>query len=628
MLETFRKHHYVLMCFIAAAVIIAFTFLSDPNKNGGGPAGSSQRVGTLYGKDFTVGEVQNIMQEQRIAMQLASMAQDREGRDPVMQFGQTMSQIVDTMRPRDNRDMDVDYPTNIKVLRTECEKLGIEVERADMEKFITGLGAFQTNGAFDAKKLETFLTAGPNGDRAATETKLFATVRDVMLFQRLAQLVGGSFGPSKAEINAGYALSNQKTTAVAVLIEKKAHEAQTVTDEEVQKFYDGEKAKKEAPKADDKTPAAAVDPMVLSEEKRTVKYVFTEAPVAPVAPLPPASVPPLEDVSKLPEDQKKAREEEHKKKMDEYTKATEEHGKLMTAHAAKVTEHEAAKKAWLASVGNLSNALVAEERGGKTFDQIAAEFKFEIKTATFPKSAVPEDLKKIKPRAAQGRAAVDAGDAIFAVTVNGPEELLEDSAQGSFAFFTVTGVETSAVLPLDQVKAKIQEKLKTEKVTAAVKAAADSARSNLLEAVKGGKSFKDAATEAKLTLLEPVAFTRSKPPGAEIANGGILASQAADLNAGEISEAVEVPEGLMLVSVVKKELPKAPDMEQSKQALTQSHTFRNAMAVIPQPDWQRPGAMEEYMSNQQYFGAFGGLTNPVFKAWFTARRSDAQTVAQ
>lgn len=625
MLETFRKHHYVLMCVIAVAVIIAFTFLSNPNDSHGGPAGSSERVGTLYGRDFTLGEVQNIMQEQRVLGQLAGMAQDRTGSDPVSQFGQVMSQIVDTMRPSDRRDMDVDYPTNVFVLREECRKLGIEVEREDMEKYIKELAAFRTNGAFDAKKLEEFLTAGPNGDRAATETKLFTVVRDVMLFQRLAQLVGGNFAPSKAEVDADYAESNQKTTAAAVLIAKKDHENQTVSDEEVQKFYDAEKAKKEAPKTDDKTPAPSADPMILSEEKRTVKYLFTEAPVAPAPPTPPAPVPPLGDVSTLPEDQKKAKEDEHKAKTEAYTKANEEFTKASAEHANKVKEHETARKAWLESVGNFSNALVAEERGQKSFEDLAKEFKFEVKTASFPKSALPDDLKKIKLRGQRGS---DAGEAIFSVAKDAPEELLEGEAQANYAFFTVSAIEEAAVLPLDQVKQKVTDKLKAEKVTAALKAAAESARSNLLEAIKGGKSFKDAATAASLAPVEPAPFSKGKPPGPETVNGGTIAGQAAELNAGEMSQPVDVPEGLLLVYVVKKELPQHPEMDARKKALVASHTFRNAVASVPQPDFQRPGAIEEYMSAQQYFGAYGGLTNPVFKSWFSARRSAAQTVSQ
>src|SRR6185436_15396479 len=98
-----------------------------------------------------------------------------------------------------------------------------------------------------------------------------------MLFQRLAQLIGGSFAPSKAEIDAEYARIHEQITAAVALIDRKNHENQTVTDEEVQKYYDDEKAKGAA-KTDDKAPPAQADPILLSKEKRTVKYVLTTRP--------------------------------------------------------------------------------------------------------------------------------------------------------------------------------------------------------------------------------------------------------------------------------------------------------------------------------------------------------------
>ncbi len=749
MLETFRKHHKILMCLIAAAVIISFTFFFNPNTNQGQGAGSSQRVGSVYGRDFTVGEVEIIEGQRRITGQLAQMAMDREGNDPVTQFGQVAGDLVNTAVTDENH-IDVDYPTNILVMREECGNLGIEVEREDLEKFIKDqVGAFRTNGKFDAKKLESFLTGGAHGDRAATETKLFATLRDVMLFQRLAQVVGGSYAPSPAETDAEYAQANQKTTAATVLIDKKAHEAQTVTDEEIQKFYDAEKAKKEAvAKPDDKTPLPAADPLVLSEEKRTVKYVITEAPKPPVAPVAPSQPPPplpMENVSALPEDQKKIKEEEYKKRQDEYTaqqeiytKALADHSKAMEEHQKKAAETTVAKTAWLKNVAALCDGIVAEDRGGKTFDELAklitppappapaepapkpaavpvvpvkpveipaAENQpeanpvkpasdpcqapeesadapevpkpaedapkpaedaakpaedsakpveataddnkpvadppkpvepakpepFGVKTATFPAAAAPEDIKKITSSGG------DAAKIIFEAKLNDTETWIEGAEQGSYCFFQVTGVEPAALLPLDQVKQKISDKLKADKVDAALMTAAESARSNILGAIKEGKSFKDAAMEkAMLTATELPVFSKKTPLPQTTANSQVISSTITGeagmggpsqpgLQAGEMSSPLKVPEGLLLVYVVKKELPKNPDMEQQKKALVESHTFHNAAAKMP--DFQGPGGFEGYMSAMQYFrGGYGSMTNPVLKAWFASRRSEAQAV--
>ena len=783
MLETFRKHHYVLMCLIAVAVIISFTFFFSPNSGHGGSGGSSQRVGTLYGRDFTLGEVETISGEQRIAAQLAQQAMDREGNDPVSQFGQAIGDLVNTAAT-DEKHLDLDYPTNILVMRKECENLGIEVEREDIEKFIKQIGAFRTNGAFEAKKLETFLTGGTHGDRAATETKLFATLRDVMLFQRLAQTVGGSFAPSPAEVEADYAQAHQKTTAATVLIDKKAHETQTVTDEEIQKFYDAEKAKKEAvAKPDDKTPLPTADPLVLSEEKRTVKYVITEAPKPPsppVAPSPPPSPLPMGDVTGLPEEEKKLKEEEYKKRQDEYkvqqeahTKSMADHSKAMEEHQKKVKESAGAKTAWLKNVAALCDALVAEDRGGKSFEELAkliapvapsapvvpapvvpapvvpapvvpapvvpapvvpapvvpapgdpspkpaegsakpvecgakpaeedakptdgpakpAEDSskpvevpaepaedaappevpakpvevpgtkpvedpakpapdakpaaepakpepFGVKTVTFTSAAAPEDLKKIS---ASGG---DAAKIIFGAKLNDTEMWIEAQGQEAYCFFQVTGIETAALLPFEEVKQKISDRLKKDKVDAALTSAADDARSSILEAIKGGKSFKDAAAGLMLTATELPAFSKKTPLPPATANAQLISSTITGeagmgapaqpgLQSGEISTPLKVPEGLLLVYVEKKELPKHPEMEQQKKALVQKHTFHNAGAELVRPQYDQQKGIQAYIDAEQlyreeagYFGGnYGSMTNPVLKAWFAARRAEAQAV--
>jgi SurA N-terminal domain len=635
MLETFRKHHYILMCLVAIAVVIAFTFISNPWDSRSGPAGSSQRVGTIYGRDFTLGEVRMIAQLRDMAGQLAAMAQDREGTDPVAQFLNAISSLVNTMSPTDRSQVDLDYPINILVLREECEKLGIEVEREDLEKFIKALGAFRTNGAFDSSKLETFLTSGGMfGDRSATETKLFTMLRDVMLFERVAELVGGTYAPSQAEIDADYARQHQMTVAATALVEKKAHENQTITDEEIQKRYDEEKARKETvPGPEEKTPAPAPDAMVLSDEKRTVKYFVTEAPKPPPAPppLPPAPTapPPQGDLSALPEDQKKTKEEEYKKlqdeykaKLDEHNKAKAEYDKKMEEYRAKVKEAQDAKQPWLGKVKALTDAIVSEERGGKSFEDLARESGFEVKTATFTKSAAPEEVKKIS--ASEG----DAAGIIFSAKSHDTETWIEGPGQSAYCFFQVTEVQSSSMLPFEEVKQKLADKLKAEKVTDSLKVAADDARSKLLEGIKAGKSFKDAAAAAMLTAAELPPFSKEKPLPAGTPNTSVVTTEVESLNVGDLSEPKNVPEGLLFIYVERKELPKHPEMEDRKKALAQKRTFRGALAKLPQPDFSQPNAFQEYMDSRQYFEErFGGLTNPVLRAWFGARRSDALAVS-
>ena len=85
---------------------------------------------------------------------------------------------------------------------------------------------------------------------------------------------------------------------------------------------------------------------------------------------------------------------------------------------------------------------------------------------------------------ARGASNVLAAEAIFAADKGEGETMLEDQSGPSYCFFSIDNVEAASLVPLDQVKQKISDKLKTDKIDAAVRAAADSARSNILDAIK------------------------------------------------------------------------------------------------------------------------------------------------
>lgn len=618
MLETFRKHHKVMMIVVAAIVIVAFTFLYSPTRDTFGRGGGT--VATLNGEALTGNDAEALFRQLGMAGQLSMMGGGTGGQDIMTDFGGMawqgrvfggISQIVDLLQPKDRNEMDLDGPLNVALLRQEGLRLGVDVEREDLEKAIKDLGAFKTNNAFDDSKLNSFLDSGAHGDRPTTESKLLTVVRDALLYQRLGELVGGTWSPSQAKVDNSYAQQNTRTTAQTALVEKKSYENQTVSDEDVKKYYDEEKAKQDVINSDDKEPKPGADASLLTEEKRTVKYVVTTAvkPLdAPIAPIPPTPVPPLEDTSKLPEDQKKAKEEEHKKLTDDYNaKNTEydakvaEHTKALEAHAAKVKETEEAKKQWLENLSNFSSALAdTDARNDKSFEEVAKEFKLEAKTATFTRTTLPDDLKAtvVAPVPTPGRApqsaAFNPADGIFA-SGEGNDDIASPQDQSLFCIWVVEDIEAPAMKPLEEVKAAVSEKLKTDKINAALKAAGDDARSKMMEALKGGKPFKEAATAAALNAVEVPPFSNKKPVSEAAPNGSIIKSIADALNKGDLSEAVTVPEGLLFVFVEKKDLPNDPKMADNKKNMITSQSMK-------------------------------GSDSPLFRAWFLARRSAATAV--
>ncbi len=577
MLETLRKHHYILMLFIAILVCVAFVFFGDSSMPGNKNP-DSKPFATLDGVDYYRNDLVQIdNQRSLIGRLLDPTNQFAQYTDPLAFYANSMSRIVRRYGSTSRDDIDFDFCMNVLTLRAEAKKLGVEVEREDLEKFVQTVGGFQTNRQFDPAKYETFLASGALGDKTNTERRLYTALRDVMLFQRVSKLVGGTLAPSPAEINARYAENKQQTTAAFAVVEKAKQTTPPPTDEAIQKFYDEAKAKFAAALEDPTKPAAS--PAVLSEEKRAVRYVLLNPPTPP--PVIPSPQP--EDTSTLPEDQKKAKAEEFKKKQ-------EEHAAAMATRAEEMKTYEEGRKSFLQKAADLSSDLASDDRGGKTFDELAKPYGFTPKlTDPFTVAAPPEELKAESKLVAE---MFQSGGAL------GIAQTLKTAA--GYAIFEIAKIESPAVLPLDQAKAKISETLTAEALAAAVKAAATTARTAILESVKAGKSFAEAAISAGLTPVEVPAYSQAKPP-ANVPNQNVITQAAADLNPGEVSEPLEVPEGLVLVATLKRELPKDPKMDEDKKTMTKDQT-----------EGAEGGFMPSY--------------SPLFEAWFSTRRTETSIV--
>ena len=582
MLETLRKHHYILMLCIAILVCVAFIFFGDYRRGGPGSPDATP-IATIDGKDYYTNDLSQIDAQRGIVMRLLDPSnQLAQFTDPLAFYVNTLGGNPMIGRPAivqrygmSRRDsLNFDFCMNVATLRSEATKLGVEVDREDLEKFVQTIGGLQTSGQFDPAKYEAFLSSGAFGDRPNTERRLYTTLRDVMLFQRLNKLIGGTFAPSPPELDARYADSKQQTTAAYALVEKAKQTPAAPTDEAITKFYDEAKAAFEAQVADPAKPAP--DPAILSEEKRAVRYLLITLPKPPAA-LP---SPQPEDTSKLPEDQKKAKEEEYKKKLEDHTAA-------MATRAEAMKAYEAERKALLSKANDISSALSSEDRGARTFDEIAKASGLEAKLSEpFTAAAPPEDLKP------EAKILTE----IFA-SPNDPTLPHTLPSTNGYALFEIAKVEAPAVLPLDQVKPKVAEKLTAQALSAAVKTAAETARTAILESIKAGKSFAEAATAAGLSPVDVPAFTKAKPPTA-VPNQAVITQAAAALNPGEVSPPAEVPEGLLLVATLKRELPKDPQMDDDKKKLAQELTEGGEGGFIP-------------------------TYSPLFEAWFNEHRKEA-----
>jgi hypothetical protein len=360
------------------------------------------------------------------------------------------------------------------------------------------------------------------GEAGARRKAIYTAVGDAILFDKLVALAGPQVPRTTVELDLAYAAENQRLTASVIPFAKKDFENPEITEEELKEYYEKNKDSDE----------------LQSEEKRSFSYVVFPAPKP-------------EELKDLDDNAKTEKQREHKKVALEF-----------------------------------ANQLVAEDRGAKTFDEIAAALKLEVKKAgPVARDALPDDLKD------KGRVPMR----LFSVVETGRSEV--EAGPDGYYGFEVTAIEPPQPLSFEDAKEKITTVLKTKKQQEKFDEFLKSTREKLQASLTAGKSLAEAATEAGLSAtprdLPP--FSQKKPLTGE-PDAGAIAAAAAKTDIGQLSEPVTTADGALLVHVAKKELPQDPKMEDDKKAIA----LRQSMMASQSPE-----------------------SNPLFSAWFNKMRDQA-----
>jgi len=250
MLEFLRKHQYGLMLVVAVLTIIAFVFLYDKNTYGQGSA----RRGTafkVYGKGYN----ENHMRELDSYYELGG----RLG----------LSDMLMALRGGkrdDERDLWLDFPMNLHILRKEARDMGITPSNADAEKEIRSM--FSDSGSYNAEAFES--AKEDLLRRGYHDSDIIQIVKDKVAFDRVRELLLANFQVSSTIVDDQYANRNEKVTAYAISMPLAKHlEAVTVSEEEIKERYEEDKLE------------------LMTDEKRKIEYVHFEAPTFPKPPPPP-----------------------------------------------------------------------------------------------------------------------------------------------------------------------------------------------------------------------------------------------------------------------------------------------------------------------------------------------------
>src|SRR6266480_6711071 len=243
MMKLLRKHRHWLMIVIAVlAIPFVFYFVQRPDYG----AMRSDRFARVYDRNVSMLEAQQMVRLLSLAEALG------------------MSDFVQTLAPGANQNQNdkqkqnqvyVQFILNLLVLRHEAAQLGIRPGSSEIADVVRTLPAFQGQSGFDMKKFSDFVqnALAPNG---LAEEHIEQLVRDELCLNQIKQLLATGVSIPQAEINANYGRAYDKLYVSVIRLRPADFTKDvTVSDQDVQKYYEAHKAE------------------LNSDEKRKVEFV-------------------------------------------------------------------------------------------------------------------------------------------------------------------------------------------------------------------------------------------------------------------------------------------------------------------------------------------------------------------
>lgn len=235
MIRTINKHQRWLMIVIG---ILAIPFIFYFNKTDLG-AQRSDRFARMYDRDVTLVEARRDARLCDLARQLG-----------MLNFVQDL-----TIGAQTRDSLYEQFTLNLIILRHESARLGIRPGKPEIVDVVRNLRAFKGPSGFDAKKYDEFTQnfLSPNG---FSEAELEELANDEICLNKIRELVGAGVSISPDESKSNFEQFYGKVTvSVARLRLEDFAKNVKITDEDVQRYYEGHKAE------------------FNSEEKRKVEFV-------------------------------------------------------------------------------------------------------------------------------------------------------------------------------------------------------------------------------------------------------------------------------------------------------------------------------------------------------------------
>lgn len=223
MVNLMRKYQQTLMLLVTIIVIICFAWLYNDTRFTSHRDGDS--VGEIYGTKLPLAQFQREARKFDLcrALGLMELWLTRIGREA-----------------RTESDAKESFVWNGLVLRHEAEALGITATEDEVVDAVQKLPAFQTNGAYDSSKYNTFVqniaSAGFTAD------VIEELVRENLYLEKLKALVGTTVAASPSEVRSNFERRTQKSEVSVVRFNRDEFaKAVTISDADLKKVFEERK---------------------------------------------------------------------------------------------------------------------------------------------------------------------------------------------------------------------------------------------------------------------------------------------------------------------------------------------------------------------------------------------------
>jgi len=454
MIENIRKYTG-LMIVVFVVLFVSFLLLDTSSVQSIGGGGSVIRID---------GKTYNEKEFRRIGHNGFELSQEliRSGNFDLYQF-----LIASTMDAVDEGDSVEKFFVSRILLRAAADEFGLRPANSEVSSYIRSLQAFTgPDGDFDSQAYSNFIERRI-GRLGMTEADVRGLVADILVFNKLNDVLGSGLTPLRDAVERQDAFENQRISGAVTHFELAPFEAAVEpTDEEVREFWEN------------------LQDAFTTEPLRRFTYVYAKP--------------------ELPEEITEEEEELPELTFADLALSEEERAVRDAAFQAEraAERAETRRKKQLENDAKIDDFLYdLEHQKEVTFESLAEEMGLEVHVSElFSQSEPPTDLAQ--PLRQSGRGETVAGELFRMVTTVDPLSKISHPLavdDGGWIVARLDETVASRVKTFEEAKDEARALFIEEKAVAAMIEAAEHAAGKIKEALADGKSFAQATEVAGLS---------------------------------------------------------------------------------------------------------------------------------